>query len=82
MTDFVDGNAIGGDLFTAFGRDMTAVVGRCGNCGASSALAQLSVYVRAPGTVARCPSCGTVVMVLVRIGDRCHVHLPALALQE
>jgi hypothetical protein len=78
----VDGNAIAGDLFAAFGREMTTVVGRCRKCGTASAVAELSVYPRAPGTVARCSNCDAVVMVLVTIGGKCHVHLPALEFDE
>ena len=82
MTYLLDGNAIAGDLFAAFGREMTAVVGRCRNCGNASAVAELRVYTRAPGAVARCPSCNAVVMVLVTIAGECHVHLPALEFEE
>jgi Family of unknown function (DUF6510) len=82
VTYLLDGNAIAGDLFAAFGREMTAVVGRCRKCGAASAIAELCVYDRAPGAVARCPSCDAVVMVLVTIAGRCHAHLPAFELQE
>ena len=64
--DALDGNAIAGELFAAFGHEMTTVVGTCTSCGASSAIAELPVYVRGPGTVARCPGCGGVAMVLVR----------------
>ena len=81
MTDQLDGNAIAGDLFTVFGREMTAVLGRCHHCGASSAIAELRVYTRAPGAVARCSSCNAVVMVLVTIAGECHAHLPALELE-
>jgi hypothetical protein len=49
----LDGNAIAGDLFVAFGREMTAVVGRCRRCASASAVAERCVYVRAPGMVAR-----------------------------
>jgi hypothetical protein len=76
-----DGNAIAGDLFAAFGREMTAVVGRCRNCGATSPVAELCVYARAPGAVARCPRCNAVVMVLVTIAGECHAHLPAFELE-
>ena len=82
MTYVLDGNAIAGDLFAVFGREMTAVVGRCRNCGTASAVAELCVYARAPGTVVRCPSCHAVVMVLVTIGGECHVHLPALEFEQ
>jgi hypothetical protein len=78
----LDGNVIAGDLFAAFGHEMTAVVGRCRNCGAASAIAELRVYARAPGAVARCSSCNAVVMVLVTIAGECHVHLQALEFQE
>jgi hypothetical protein len=64
--DALDGNAIGGELFAAFGHEMTAVVGTCTSCGASSAIAELRVYITGPGTVARCPGCGGVAIVLVR----------------
>ena len=64
--DALDGNAIAGDLFAAFGHEMTAVIGTCTQCGASSAVAELRVYISGPGTVARCPGCGGVAMTLVR----------------
>ena len=64
--DALDGNAIAGDLFAAFGREMTTAVGRCTNCGARSAVAELRVYVSGPGAVAHCPGCGTVAIVVAR----------------
>jgi DNA-directed RNA polymerase subunit RPC12/RpoP len=62
----LDGNAIAGELFVAFGHEMTAVVGRCTSCGARSAIAELGVHMSGPGTVARCPGCSSVAIVLVR----------------
>jgi hypothetical protein len=82
VTYLLDGNAMAGELFAAFGREMTTVVGRCRICATASAVAELCVYLRAPGAVARCPSCDAVVMVLVTTGGKCHVHLPALEFQE
>jgi hypothetical protein len=64
--DALDGNAIAGELFATFGREMTAVVGTCTSCGARSAIAELRVYISGPGAVARCPGCGGVAMVLAR----------------
>jgi hypothetical protein len=64
--DPLDGNAIGGDLLEAFGREMTAERGTCSGCGAASAIAELRVYVSGPGAVARCPSCGDVTLVVAR----------------
>jgi hypothetical protein len=65
--DALDGNAIAGPLLAIFGREMTAEVGACDHCGNRSAVAELRVYARAPGTVARCPSCAEVVFVLTEI---------------
>jgi hypothetical protein len=75
--DALDGNAIAGDLYSAFGREMTAVTGTCGGCGAMSAVAELRVYGRAPGIVVRCPGCNAVVLVLVVTGDECRAHVEA-----
>jgi len=47
VTYVLDGNAIAGDLFAAFGHEMTTVVGRCRNCGTASPVAELCVYARA-----------------------------------
>lgn len=74
--DALDGNAIAGDLYAAYGHDMTTASGVCKSCRATSAIAELRVYVSGPGTVARCPSCEAVVAVLVRGA----VHLPGYAL--
>ena len=65
MADALDGNAIGGLLIEVFGDEMTTARTACPSCGASGQLAEAKVYLRAPGTVARCRSCGGVLMVLV-----------------
>jgi uncharacterized Zn finger protein len=67
MTDNIhlDGNAMGGVLAELFGREMTAQSGCCGACGAVSVFAEVHVYRRAPGDVMRCPSCGSVLIVVV-----------------
>jgi hypothetical protein len=78
--DALDGNAIAGDLLAAYGREMTAETGTCRNCGATAAIAELRVYTRAPGAVARCPTCDAVVMVLVTVAGTCAAHLPAFDL--
>ncbi len=65
----LDGNAIAGPMFEHFGAEMTTVRGSCAHCGATAQVAELRVYNRAPGTVVRCPACGSVVIVLVRIRD-------------
>jgi hypothetical protein len=75
----LDGNAIGGLLLEVFGTEMTTATGVCKHCGASAQVAELVVYLEAPGTVVRCRSCENVVMVVVEVrGTRC-VDLRGLA---
>ncbi len=77
--DAVDGNAIGGLLIDVFGTEMTAASSTCATCGASRPVAELVVYRRAPGTVVRCRTSGSVVMVMVRRTDVISVDLSGLA---
>jgi Family of unknown function (DUF6510) len=77
--DALDGNAIGGLLQEVFGTDMTSAASVCGTCGAASLVAELAVYTNAPGTVVRCRSCDSVLMVFVKIHDRTCVDLMGLA---
>ena len=65
--DALDGNAIAGVLFEHFGHEMTMAEVRCMHCQHMSLMAELLVYLKAPGTVARCPTCGEVVMVIVDV---------------
>ena len=76
----LDGNAIAGSLLEYFGAEMTTATGSCVQCGASAQIAELRVYAAAPGAVARCPSCGSVVIVLVSIGDTLRVDTSGYAL--
>ena len=72
-----DGNAIAGALNEHFGAEMTTAAGTCAHCGTSSLVAELRVYLRGPGTVVRCPTCGNVVMVLVSIHHELRVDSSA-----
>lgn len=75
----LDGNAIGGLMLEVFGVEMTTATGTCDHCGAVTEMAELVVYLQAPGTVARCRTCGSVLMVVVRAhGVHC-VDLRGLA---
>jgi Family of unknown function (DUF6510) len=65
----LDGNALAGALYAAFGQEMTMATGTCGTCGQKNLLATLRVYLRAPGRVARCPACGAVQLVLIEARD-------------
>jgi Family of unknown function (DUF6510) len=75
----LDGNAIAGLLQEVFGAEMTNAVGMCGTCGAAGPVAECVVYLRAPGTVARCRNCGSVIMVFVKVRDVNCVDLRGLA---
>jgi hypothetical protein len=75
----LDGNAIGGLLMDVFGAEMTTARGVCATCGAAGYVAELEVYVQAPGTVVRCRSCGSVAMAFVEIRGITCVDLRGLA---
>jgi hypothetical protein len=66
----LDGNAIGGLLWEIFGAEMTLATGVCGSCGTAAMVAELHVYVRAPGITVRCPGCESVLMKIVEGPDR------------
>jgi len=77
--DAVDGNAIGGLLIDVFGTEMTAANSICGTCGTSRPVAELVAYRQAPGTVVRCRTCGSVLMVFVKVHGVVCVDLAGLA---
>ena len=80
--DALDGNAIAGLLVEVFGHELTTATGVCASCGASGAVAELEVYLQAPGTVVRCRSCSSVLMVLVTARGVTCVDLGGLAALE
>jgi hypothetical protein len=75
----LDGNAIGGLLLEVFGTEMTDAPTVCGNCGDARPVAELVVYLRAPGTIVRCRTCDSVLMAFVTVHDRMCVDLQGLA---
>jgi len=78
----LDGNAIAGTLFDHFGTEMTTTIVACAHCGTGAQVAELVVYMRAPGTVVRCRHCGNVVMVLVAIRGELRVDSSAFPMQQ
>jgi DNA-directed RNA polymerase subunit RPC12/RpoP len=64
----LDGNAAAGMLGEVFALEVSGGRGRCSSCGAINALGETHAYLDAPGAVIRCPSCESVLLVLVR-GD-------------
>jgi hypothetical protein len=79
--DPLDGNAIAGDLIEVFGAEMTGVTGACRHCGSESMIAELRVYLRSPGAVARCPACQQVALVLVGFGASLRLHSSGFSLE-
>jgi hypothetical protein len=79
MMEPLDGNAIGGLLWEVFGAEMTAARAVCGNCGRAAAVAELTVYLHAPGVVTRCRTCGVVLIVITTHGDLHCVDLSGLS---
>jgi Family of unknown function (DUF6510) len=75
----MDGNAIGGLLAEVFGTDMTMATATCGSCGAVSVVAELAVYMPGLGTVVRCRSCDSVLMVFVALHGTTCTDLMGLA---
>jgi hypothetical protein len=78
----VDGNAIAGLLLDVFGDEMTTAHGSCASCGARTLLAEVAVYMKAPGVVARCRSCGNALMVFTERRGLICVDLRGLAAIE
>jgi hypothetical protein len=63
----LDGNAIGGLLLEIFATDMTGAEATCAACGAVRPVADAMVYLRGPGTVVRCRTCTSVLMVISQV---------------
>lgn len=78
MNAHMDGNMLGGELGELFTADITAAVGQCASCAAAMAIAQTMVYADAPGMIARCPSCGAVMLRLVRGPDRAWLDMTGM----
>ena len=74
-----DGNLLAGPLAEVFTAEVTTAVARCGECGAESAVAALTVYGPDPGLVARCPGCTDVMLRLVRTPDAVWLDLTGTA---
>jgi uncharacterized protein DUF6510 len=80
--EHVDGNALGGTFLELFGVELTIATGVCGSCGRAGEVATLHVYLRAPGAVARCPTCDNVLMKIVQSPDRTWLDLSGLRTLE
>jgi ribosomal protein S27AE len=77
----LDGNALAGSLYELFDDEMTTETGVCRSCGQASVLAEVRVYARAPGSVARCPGCGNVLFVIAEIAGAVRINLDGIELR-
>jgi len=73
--NWLDGNALGGELMELFGADLTDAPRRCQSCGATRAVGAHRLHLGA-GSVLRCPSCDAVALVLTTLPDR---HVVSMA---
>jgi hypothetical protein len=64
--DYVDGNAAAGLLGEALGIDTSVLIVTCDGCGQTDRFAELHVYDRGPGMIARCPGCEEITARVVR----------------
>ena len=65
-----DGNASAGSMSDVFSFDVTMAQTTCAFCGDTRPVAELHAYLRAPGTILRCVTCGNVQVRLVRSEGR------------
>ena len=82
MHTHLDGNVLGGTLGEIFAVDITSAVGQCASCGTSEAMGEALVYTDAPGLVARCRTCGEVVLRVNRTGGRTWLDMRGISCLE
>lgn len=82
MQTYLDGNVLAGPLGEVFAVDLTSAMGQCAACGARAAMAQAHVYMDSPGAVARCQTCGQVLLRLVHSADRAWLDMRGLTSLE
>ena len=75
----LDGNALAGLLADLFGADVTVVPAKCAACGEVNEMGALHAYVRAPGSVLRCPICGAVTMRIVQTDRTTRIEMRGIA---
>ncbi|WP_327634357.1 DUF6510 family protein [Kribbella sp. NBC_00482] len=78
MSNYLDGNAAAGALSELFAVDLTAAIAQCNGCGHTTVFAESRVYVDAPGTVARCAGCDTVLLRVVTTPNDTYLDLRGL----
>jgi hypothetical protein len=77
--DRVDGNAAGGVLMEAFGRDVTAAEGSCAHCRRVALLADAVAELDDAGVILLCRGCGHTLLTYLRTENAATLALPGLA---
>jgi hypothetical protein len=78
----LDGNAMGGELTSLFGFEMTSAIRTCNGCEHTGPVGEHPAYMDGPGAVLRCPSCGQVAMRIVQAPDRLWIDMQGTASLE
>ena len=78
----LDGNAMGGELDSLFGFELTTAIRTCGSCAHAGPIAEHPAFMEGPGAVLRCPSCGSVAMRIVQAPDRIWIEMQGTAALE
>ena len=65
----LDGNGAAGLLREIFGKEMTTAAATCASCGTVALIGESDLYPGGPGTVIRCRTCTSVLIVITRIRD-------------
>lgn len=78
MSDYLDGNAAAGPLSELFAVDLTAAIAQCNGCGHTTVFAESRVYADAPGMVARCTGCDSVLLRIVTTPNDTYLDLRGL----
>jgi Zn finger protein HypA/HybF involved in hydrogenase expression len=81
-TSPLDGNATAGALGELFAFDVTTAMTTCAHCHDTRPMAELRAYVRAPGMVLRCPSCGGVQLRLVQSTERAWLDVQGIRMVQ
>jgi len=76
--DYLDGNAVAGEMTEVFAMDVSAAEGQCAHCGTIKHIAEAHVYVKCPGVVARCADCGQILFRFVRVRQRLFLDVRGL----
>jgi hypothetical protein len=76
--DYLDGNAVAGEMTEIFAMDVTAAEAQCAHCGATKCFAEAHLYVKCPGVVARCAVCEQVLLRFVCIRQQVFLDVRGL----